>query len=90
MVLRWLCALVPLTPADAQVNVEVVPLGEHGDDQQVLQVDPLHQQPIAVGQDAVLHHHHGNTARHRGLHTRDGEMERLEIEIEIDRLEIEI
>lgn len=56
-----------LTPADAQVDFEVVPLGEHGDDQQVVEVDAFHQQPVAVGHDAVLHHHHGDAAAHRRL-----------------------
>ena len=56
-----------LTPADAQVDLEVVPLGEHGDDQQVVEVDALHQQPVAVGHDAVLHHHHGDAAADSSL-----------------------
>lgn len=50
------------TPADAEVNVEVVLLGEDGDDQQAVQIQALHQQPVVVGHHAVLHHHHGNTA----------------------------
>lgn len=51
---------VQLTPADAQVDFEVVPLSKHGDDQEVVEVDAFHQQPVAIGHDAVLHHHHGN------------------------------
>lgn len=55
-----------LTPADRQVKVEVLLLAEHGDDQQAVQVDALHQQPVVVGHHAVLHHHHGAAApRHR-------------------------
>lgn len=55
------------TPADAEVNVEVVPLGEDGDDQQAVQIQTLHQQPVVVGQYAVLHHHHCNPAADRRL-----------------------
>lgn len=51
-----------LTPADAQVDFEVVSLGEHGDDQEVVEVDAFHQQPVAVGHDTVLHHHEGDAA----------------------------
>lgn len=32
-----------------------------------MEVDAFHQQPVAVGHDAVLHHHHGNAAAHRHL-----------------------
>ena len=60
-------AAVLLTPANGQVNVEVLPLAEHGDDQQAVQVDALHQQPIVVGHHAVLHHHHGSTAPRHSL-----------------------
>lgn len=63
---------VVLTPADSQVNVEVLLLAEHGDDQQAVQVDALHQQPIVVGHHAVLHHHHGTAAPHHSL-THDAE-----------------
>lgn len=47
-----------LTPANTQVDFEVVPLGEDSDDQEVVEVDAFHQKPVAVGHDAVLHHHH--------------------------------
>lgn len=56
-----------LTPADGQVTVEVLPLTEDGDDQQAVQVDALHQQPVVVSHDTVLHHHHGSTAPRYGL-----------------------
>lgn len=49
-----------LTPANAQIELEVIPLCKHCDDQEVVQVDALHQQPVAVGHNAVLHHHHGD------------------------------
>ncbi len=49
-----------LTPANAQVDFEVVPLCEHSDDQEVVEVDAFHKQPVTVGHDAVLHHHHGD------------------------------
>lgn len=62
-----------LTPADAQVDFEVVPLREHGDHQEVVEVDALHQQPVAVGHDAVLHHHHGDAATNRRLREKQGE-----------------
>lgn len=55
------------TPADAEVNVEVVPLGEDGDDQKTVQIQALHQQPAVVGHHAVLHHHHGNTTASHSL-----------------------
>lgn len=56
------CRSCELTPADGQINEEVLPLAEHGDDQQAVQVDALHQQPVVVGHHAVLHHHHGAAA----------------------------
>ncbi len=56
-----------LTPANAQVHFEVVPLCKHSDDQEVVEVDAFHQQPVAVGHDAVLHHHHGDAAANRRL-----------------------
>lgn len=56
-----------LTPADAQVDFEVVPLCEHSDDQEVVEVDAFHQQPVAVGHDTVLHHHHGDATVNRCL-----------------------
>lgn len=59
---RWVSG--SLTPADAQVDAEVVPLGQHRDCQQVVQVYPLHQQPVAVCYDAILHHHYSNPAAH--------------------------
>lgn len=59
--------VVALTPANGQVNVEILPLAEHGDDQQAVQVDALHQQPIVVGHHTVLHHHHGTAAPRHGL-----------------------
>lgn len=49
-----------LTPANAQIELEVIPLCKHCDDQEVVQVDAFHQQPVAVGHNAVLHHHHGD------------------------------
>lgn len=49
-----------LTPANAQIELEVIPLCKHRDDQEVVQVDAFHQQPVAVGHNAVLHHHHGD------------------------------
>lgn len=62
--------LVP-TPANGHVNVEVLFLAEHGNDQQAVQVDALHQQPVVVGHYAVLHHHHGTTTpRHSLTHIR--------------------
>lgn len=51
-----------LTPADTQVDAEVVPLSQHGDCQKVVQVYSLHQQPVAVRYDTVLHHHYSNPA----------------------------
>lgn len=59
-----------LTPADAQVDFEVVPLRKHSDDQEVVEVDAFHQQPVAVGHDAVLHHHHGDATVNRCLKDR--------------------
>lgn len=56
-----------LTPTNAQVDFEVVPLREHGNDQQVVEVDAFHQQPVTVGHDAVLHHHHGSATANCGL-----------------------
>ncbi len=59
------CNSASLTPADAEVNVEVVPLGEDGDDQQAVQIQTLHQQPVVVGHDTVLQSspsQHGNRA----------------------------
>lgn len=53
---------VALTPADGHVEVEVLPLTKDSDDQQAVQVDALHQQPVVVGHHTVLHHHHGATA----------------------------
>ena len=62
MIVNYCCVtVVGLTPANGQINVEVLPLAEHGDDQQTVQVDALHQQPVVVGHHAVLHHHHGTT-----------------------------
>lgn len=58
--------VVVLTPANSEVNIEVL-LAEHGDDQQAVQIDALHQQPIVVGHHAVLHHHHGTTAPNHSL-----------------------
>lgn len=49
-----------LTPANAQIEFEVIPLCKHSDDQEVVQVDAFHQQPVAVGHDTVLHHHHSD------------------------------
>lgn len=56
-----------LTPTNAQVDFEVVPLREHSNDQQVVEVDAFHQQPVAVGHDAVLHHHQGSATANCGL-----------------------
>lgn len=56
-----------LTPANAQVDFEVIPLCEHSDDQEVVEVDAFHQQPVAVGHDTVLHHHHGDATADRRL-----------------------
>lgn len=54
-----------LTPTDALVNFEVVPLRKHSDDQEVVEVDAFHQQPVAVSHDTILHHNHGDaTADH--------------------------
>lgn len=38
----------PLTPANAQVDAEVISLCQDCDDQKAVQVDALHQQPVAV------------------------------------------
>lgn len=56
------CPTGQLTPADAQIDLEVIPLCKHSDDQEVVEVDAFNQQPVAVGHDAVLHHHHGDAA----------------------------
>lgn len=56
-----------LTPANAQIDFEVVPLCKHSDDQEVVEVDAFHQQPVAVGHDTVLHHHHGDATADRRL-----------------------
>lgn len=57
----------PLTPADTLVDAEVIPLCQDCDDQKAVQVDALHQQPVVVGQYAVLHHHHCNPTADRRL-----------------------
>lgn len=57
----------PLTPADTLVDAEVIPLRQDCDDQKAVQVDALHQEPVVVGQYAVLHHHHCNPAADRCL-----------------------
>lgn len=49
-----------LTPANAQVDFEVVPFCKHSDDQEVVEVDAFHQKPVTVGHDTVLHHHHSD------------------------------
>lgn len=56
-----------LTPTDGQVNVEVFLLAENSDDEEAVQIDAFHQQPVVVGDHAVLHHHHGASAPHHGL-----------------------
>lgn len=38
----------PLTPANAQVDAKVISLCQDCDDQKAVQVDALHQQPVAV------------------------------------------
>lgn len=63
-----------LTPADTQVDFEVVPLREDGDDQEVVEVNAFHQQPVAVGHDAVLHHHHGDAAANGHLEHSGGKV----------------
>lgn len=57
----------PLTPANAQVDAEVISLCQDCDDQKAVEVDALHQQPVAVSKYAVLHHHHSNSAADRRL-----------------------
>lgn len=64
---RYSARVLVLTPTDGQVYVEILPLTEHRDDQQAVQVDALNQQPIVVGHYAVLHHHHGTTAPRHSL-----------------------
>lgn len=59
--------VISLTPADGHVNGEVLLLTEHSDDQQAVQVDAFHQQPIVIGHHTVLHHHHGTTAPRHSL-----------------------
>lgn len=54
------CTTGQLTPANAQVDFEVVPFCKHSDDQEVVEVDAFHQKPVTVGHDTVLHHHHGD------------------------------
>lgn len=56
------------TPSDAQIYIKVIPLGEDGDDQETVQIQALHQQPIVICHDAVLHHHHGDTTPSDSLH----------------------
>lgn len=56
-----------LTPADAQVDFEVVSLCEHSDDQQVVKVDAFDQQPVAVSHYAVLHHDNCDATANRCL-----------------------
>lgn len=51
-----------LTPANEEVVGEVAVLREEGQCKQVVQVDPLHQQPAVVGHNAVLHEHSGSPA----------------------------
>ncbi len=63
----WRKSSEPLTPADTLVDAEVIPLRQDCDDQKAVQVDALHQQPVVVGQYAVLHHHHCNPAADRRL-----------------------
>lgn len=56
-----------LTPANEQVCGEVAVLGEDHEHQQVVQVQPLHQQPEEVGHHTVVAEHHRGLASH--LHT---------------------
>lgn len=60
-------SLILLTPADAQVDTKVVLLSKHRDHEEVVQVDSLHEEPIAVSGNAVLHHHNGNPTTNRCL-----------------------
>ncbi len=57
----------PLTPAYTQVDAKVISLRQDCGNQKAVQVDALHQQPVVVGQYAVLHHHHCNPAADRRL-----------------------
>lgn len=61
-----------LTPANAQVDFEVVPLCKHSDDQEVVEVDAFHQQPVAVGQYTILHHHHSDATANHLQHSSEG------------------
>lgn len=56
-----------LTPANEQVCGEVAVLGEDHEHQQVVQVQPLHQQPEVVGSHAVLHEHLHHPAARQSL-----------------------
>lgn len=60
-----------LTPADAKVDLEVIPLCKHSNDQQVVEVDAFHQQPVGVGHDTVLHHDHGDPTANCYLQNRN-------------------
>lgn len=50
------------TPAYEHVSAEVAVFREHHQHQQVVQIQALHQQPVVVGSDTVLHEHLSHAA----------------------------